>query len=294
MSRVAKGWYNAGYIFPLGFKSKTHFRSSIDLDAMCVHECEIVKGRFWPMPTFVITAADRPTERLYSKSCTGCWTLILKRINNEINRRRSQGERLPPPPKTAIAGTEYFGLIQEDILQKIEALDVDKMCDLYWAGKLDRKIAMENLSLFTNKKTKSASTANRSRSRRFKESESESEGEEEESEEGEEEGVCTLSKWSSIGRFDRYRKRCLKRGGLMEVAEDDENPLPDLIDLVTMQPVVTPAISPYGHVMGIATWRACLSEQRVCPFTRNPLTIEQCTILTKHNFNKYREKILHL
>jgi len=39
--------------------------------------------------------------------------------------------------------------------------------------------------------------------------------------------------------------------------EDPDHPpplLPGLIDPVTLEPVVNPAISPYGHVMGLATW----------------------------------------
>jgi hypothetical protein len=40
---------------------------------------------------------------------------ILKRINAEIEARRRAGEDLPPPPKTAIAGPEYFGLNQANV-----------------------------------------------------------------------------------------------------------------------------------------------------------------------------------
>ncbi len=40
---------------------------------------------------------------------------ILKRINAEIEARRRAGEALPPPPKTAIAGPEYFGLNQPNV-----------------------------------------------------------------------------------------------------------------------------------------------------------------------------------
>lgn len=43
------------------------------------------------------------------------WVQILKRINEEINRRRKAGEKLPPPPKTAIAGPEYFGFNQAEV-----------------------------------------------------------------------------------------------------------------------------------------------------------------------------------
>jgi hypothetical protein len=35
---------------------------------------------------------------------------ILKRINATISQRIAAGENLPPPPRTAIAGPEYFGL----------------------------------------------------------------------------------------------------------------------------------------------------------------------------------------
>ena len=41
---------------------------------------------------------------------------MLKRINAEIEARRAAGEDLPPPPKTAIAGPEYFGLNQPEVL----------------------------------------------------------------------------------------------------------------------------------------------------------------------------------
>ncbi len=44
---------------------------------------------------------------------------VLKRINAEIEARRAAGEDLPPPPKTAIAGPEYFGLNQLEVIRPI-------------------------------------------------------------------------------------------------------------------------------------------------------------------------------
>ena len=38
---------------------------------------------------------------------------------------------------------------------------------------------------------------------------------------------------------------------------------------------VRPAVSPWGHVMGAATWAAVLAEQGKCPFTQNPLRRDQ-------------------
>ena len=49
--------------------------------------------------------------------------------------RRAEGENLPPPPKTAIAGPEYFGLTHPDVMAQIEALDCEGLCTAYWAGK---------------------------------------------------------------------------------------------------------------------------------------------------------------
>ena len=60
---------------------------------------------------------------------------MLARINGAIEARRAAGEALPPPPKTAIAGPEYFGLTHPAILPQLEALDADRICIDYWAGK---------------------------------------------------------------------------------------------------------------------------------------------------------------
>ena len=40
---------------------------------------------------------------------------VLRRIREEIDARRAAGQRLPAPPKTAIAGPEYFGFNQPEV-----------------------------------------------------------------------------------------------------------------------------------------------------------------------------------
>lgn len=297
---MLNGWFNAGYIFPLGFKSRTSFRSSLKLNAMCGHECEITRGKFWPLPTFIVTASDRPHEPLISKSCTGSWSLVLRRINSEITRRRRAGEDIPPPPKTAIAGPEYFGLVQEDSVLKIEALDPDRKCGLYWAGKKEREIALKNLPLSRTHSRLTARKQKRTKNTRvegwsLEDSDEDDGGPGEEDEEEDGSGTeCKINKWSTIDRSERYKRRCLKKGTSPSDPEAESNPLPSLIDPVTLETVVAPAISPYGHVMGIATWRAYLMNSNVCPFTKKPLTIEQCTRITKHNLHKHKDRILHI
>ena len=76
--RAEPGWFNSGYIFPEGFCSRVNFRSSVVLDALCVHECAILgqEGQYWPAATFRVTAMDRVNEPLDAKSCTGCWAQV--------------------------------------------------------------------------------------------------------------------------------------------------------------------------------------------------------------------------
>ncbi|CAG8648911.1 10394_t:CDS:10 [Acaulospora morrowiae] len=78
---------------------------------------------------------------------------------------------------------------------------------------------------------------------------------------------------------------------------EDENPLPDFIDPITLEVVVKPAISPYGHVMGYDNWVRCLSSEakkNICPLTKKPLSKRELVILTKDNIDQYRSKIVNL
>ncbi|KAG2425505.1 hypothetical protein HXX76_013714 [Chlamydomonas incerta] len=318
-----QGWFNAGYIFPAGFKASTSFRSSVDLDALTVHTCEIVgeAGQYWPQPTYVVTAADRPDEPLVAKSCTGCWTAVLKRINAEIEGRRAAGEPLPPPPKTAIAGPEYFGLNQPDICAAIEALDPEHKCAVYWDGKMDREAARGGQPAPARARAagttaaggeggaapakapraprNSTGGAGGGRGRRSGRRASGAAAEEDEAEgpngdEDQEESYAG-NRWSAVSRAERYRKRREDAGedaAVLLAEANATNPLPGFLDPITLEPVVNPAISPYGHVMGLATWRAVLADQGRCPFTKKSLKAEALTVLTKLNIERYRSRII--
>ncbi|KAI8321692.1 hypothetical protein GQ54DRAFT_297874 [Martensiomyces pterosporus] len=81
---------------------------------------------------------------------------------------------------------------------------------------------------------------------------------------------------------------------------DVNNPLPELIDPITLEPVSKPAISPYGHVMGYNSWVRCLmfppegSQRNICPLTKKPLSKRDLVILTYDNIEQYRDKIVNL
>uniref|UniRef100_A0A7S3XCB6 U-box domain-containing protein n=1 Tax=Picocystis salinarum TaxID=88271 RepID=A0A7S3XCB6_9CHLO len=278
-----EGWFNAGYIFPDGLHTRTVFRSSVMVDQLVVHDCFIIGegGQYWPKPTFRIVAADRPQEPLEGRSCTACWTGILHRINSEINRRREAGEDLPPPPRTAIAGPEYFGLCHPEIIAMYEALDVDKKCTEYWQGKNERiEYAKTGILVPRVRKVRPQRERRpdrrRARTRRVDEFDVEAYFQEE----------YTVSRWSSLSRNERYKRR---NGGL----SSEDHPLPGFIDPITLEEVVNPAISPDGHVMGYATWVAVLSESAQCPFTKKPLSREHLVKLTKANFERYHDRIIY-
>lgn len=77
--------------------------------------------------------------------------------------------------------------------------------------------------------------------------------------------------------------------------EEANNPLPDYIDPITLDNVEKPAISPFGHVMGYATWVRCLNytePKERCPFTKKPLRLRQIIKLTHDNIDEYRNKIV--
>ncbi|KAJ1915671.1 hypothetical protein H4219_004201 [Mycoemilia scoparia] len=81
---------------------------------------------------------------------------------------------------------------------------------------------------------------------------------------------------------------------------DPYNPLPDLLDPITLEPVRKPAISPYGHVMGYDSWIRCLmfppegSQRNICPLTKKPLTKRDLVVLTLENIEEYRSKIVNM
>ncbi|KAJ2146601.1 hypothetical protein IW136_000506 [Coemansia sp. RSA 678] len=81
---------------------------------------------------------------------------------------------------------------------------------------------------------------------------------------------------------------------------DPSNPLADLIDPITLESVIKPAISPYGHVMGYNSWVRCLmfppegSQRNICPLTKKPLSKRDLVILTYDNIEQFRDKIVNL
>lgn len=54
-----------------------------------------------------------------------------------------------------------------------------------------------------------------------------------------------------------------------------------------------PALSPSGYVMDLSTWKKCVLEKGICPFTRLPVKFEDVIILTQSNIDELRPKIIN-
>ncbi|KJE94945.1 hypothetical protein CAOG_08894 [Capsaspora owczarzaki ATCC 30864] len=67
--------------------------------------------------------------------------------------------------------------------------------------------------------------------------------------------------------------------------------LPDLVDPITLDRVVMPAISPAGHVMSYSSWLQCIEETGLCPLTKSPMRKRDLVLLTPDNIEQYRDKI---
>ena len=268
---VKDNWYNAGYIFPKGYSAMIEYKDIADPNAKSLYQCEILDGGSKPL--FRITC-EKLCKIFAGKSPTACWKQILDEINDTL---KSSGM---PVVKTQVAGPEYFGLNDPVIVEAIEGLDPRKQCTMYWTEKEKILQARQEYECSHPKGERKIRKRRDSCEEQidlttedsFKESYS---------------GV-----WSSIQRKERYINRLINLG--QEVSMEDDNPLPDFQDPITLQTVVVPALSPYGHVAGYYTWTQALRESGgKCPFTKQPLSIERLIKLTKQNFELYRGNILH-
>jgi len=264
------GWFNAGYIFPCNYSALIEYKDTTDPNTKSIYHCEILDGGCKPL--FKITS--QKLERTFTgKSPTACWKQILDEINDTL-KSNSQ-----PIVKTQVAGPEYFGLNDPAIVEAIEALDSQQQCTSYWAEK--QKILQARADYEVNhpkgekkvrkRKDSLEELVDLTTEESFKENYS--------------------SAWSSIQRKERYINRLINLG--QEINMEDDNPMPEFQDPITLQPVVVPALSPYGHVAGYYTWTQALRESGgKCPFTKQALSIERLVKLTKQNFHLYKESIL--
>ncbi|KAJ6887305.1 hypothetical protein NC651_027599 [Populus alba x Populus x berolinensis] len=132
-----KLWCCKQAIFPKGFRSQVKFFSVRDPTKICTYISEVQDAG--PLgPLFKVSLEECPGEIFADVSIEKCWEMVLQRLNGEILRRNSLGERDLPPlePLQSINGLEMFGFLSPPIVQAIEALDPDHRCVEYWNHRL--------------------------------------------------------------------------------------------------------------------------------------------------------------
>lgn len=263
---VKPGWFNAGYIFPKNYSANIQYRDISAPEIKVLYNCQIIDGKGKPL--FKVTS---PTlnKTFSGKSPTACWKQILDCINSTLKSKRF------PVVKTQVAGPEYFGLNDPFIVEEIEKLDPNKKCEVYWKEKENILAARELYE------------ANQPRAEKKPKKKRKTEDEDLDL-------TCEatfredyVGTWSSINRKERLVNRLEKLG--KDPMVEDDNPIPHHMDPITLQPVVVPAVSPYGHVAGYYSWTKALKESGQCPFTKQPLTIERITKLTKLNYHLFKD-----
>lgn len=255
------------------------YKSIINPVAKASYHCTITDQSGKPL--FKVTSHEL-NETFSGKSPTACWKQVLDRINETL---KDNGQ---PVVKTQVAGPEYFGLNDPTIVDSIEQLDPKQICQLYWKEKeniLKARELYEVLHPRNEKKPKKKRRTNSDTVRAIQELDLNNEDSFRDSYTG---------VWSTIQRQERYLKR-LENSGEKALYIEDENPLPDYSDPITLQPIVVPAVSPYGHVAGYYTWIQALKEtDGICPFTKLPLSVESLIKLNKRNYHIYKDYIIEL
>ncbi|PPD68251.1 hypothetical protein GOBAR_DD34875 [Gossypium barbadense] len=131
--RIAKLWCNSQAIFPKGFKSRVRYISVLDPTNMAYYVSEILDaGRDGPL--FMVSVEHCPNEVFIHVSATRCWEMVREQVNQEITKQhRLRRTNLPPlQPPGSLDGFEMFGFSSPEIVQAIEAMDLNRVCMEYW------------------------------------------------------------------------------------------------------------------------------------------------------------------
>jgi len=112
------------YIYPAGFRTEKYFLSYKNPGTRCWYTNEIIEETEDPKPIFKVTAADDPENPSSSRSATGAWSTILRRIKESkpVDKRRCS---------TSVSGPEYFSLANNTILKLIQDLPGAEKCTKY-------------------------------------------------------------------------------------------------------------------------------------------------------------------
>ncbi|KAE8678982.1 putative lysine-specific demethylase JMJ16 [Hibiscus syriacus] len=128
-----KLWCNSQAIFPKGFKSRVRYISVLDPTNMAYYVSEILDaGRDGPL--FMVSMENFSSEVFIHVSASRCWEMVREKVNHELTKQHRVGRTNLPPlqPPGSLDGLEMFGFSSPEIVQAIEAIDLNRVCTEYW------------------------------------------------------------------------------------------------------------------------------------------------------------------
>ncbi|GAB2228853.1 hypothetical protein Drorol1_Dr00022984 [Drosera rotundifolia] len=131
-----KLWCTSQAIFPKGFRSRVRYIEFTDPTNLCFYVSEIIDGGT-KGPLFMVSIEHCSSEVFAHVSPIRCWDMVRERVNQEIAKQNKLGKMNLPPlqPPGSLDGLEMFGFTSPTIIQGIEALDKDHICNEYWLSR---------------------------------------------------------------------------------------------------------------------------------------------------------------
>lgn len=120
-------FHSEKYIWPVGFRSKREYASSLTPEGRTRYICEILENADASAPLFRVTAEDDATLVCEASSPSQAWKLVLERVNKvktDANKRAS------------VSGPEYFGYGHPKIAELIAKLPGAEACARYHAAQV--------------------------------------------------------------------------------------------------------------------------------------------------------------
>ncbi|XP_050368542.1 lysine-specific demethylase JMJ14-like [Argentina anserina] len=126
---TGKYWCTKHAMYPKGFRSRIKFFSVLDPTKLCSYISEVLDAGLLG-PLFKVSLEECPGESFANVSADKCWEMVLNKLNSEISRRSSLGERGLPPLQSlqSINGFAMFGFLSQPIVEAIEDLDPNHQC----------------------------------------------------------------------------------------------------------------------------------------------------------------------
>ncbi|GMH33669.1 hypothetical protein BSKO_01503 [Bryopsis sp. KO-2023] len=110
-------FHSERHIYPIGFKTRRRYSSTIDPHGTTTYTCSILDGGTRPL--FTISADDNPHLRIQNDTPSGSWADLFSRVYDARGIKKD---------KVVISGTDMFGLSHPTISRLIQELQNADKC----------------------------------------------------------------------------------------------------------------------------------------------------------------------